>query len=70
MKSTNRYRALRCRRALLRYDTDFDLTGCLIDLLTDARHWCDHNGHSYVELDRKASRHFREELAAASQEAP
>jgi hypothetical protein len=65
MKALNRYRALRCDRALRRYDTDFDITGCLIDFLADARHWCDRHGHIYTELDHMAYEHYCEEVVAA-----
>lgn len=65
MKSVNRYRAHRCDRALRRYDTDVDTKGCLIDLLADARHWCDRNGYSFAELDRVAYQHYCAEVAAA-----
>lgn len=30
----------------------------LIDLLTDARHWCDRLGESFAELDRIANHHY------------
>ena len=30
----------------------------LIDLLTDARHWCDRHGESFAELDRLACQHY------------
>ncbi|HVX16314.1 MAG TPA: hypothetical protein VHC22_34325 [Pirellulales bacterium] len=30
----------------------------LIDLLTDARHWCDRKGESFAELDRIAYQHY------------
>lgn len=30
----------------------------LIDLLTDARHWCDRRGESFAELDRIAYQHY------------
>lgn len=68
MKALNRYRARRCDRALRRYDTAFEATYCLVDFLADARHWCDRHGHSYVELDRKAYRHYIEERGAAGKE--
>lgn len=34
----------------------------LIDLLTDARHWCDRHGESFAELDRLACQHYTAEL--------
>ena len=33
----------------------------LIDLLTDARHWCDRNGECFADLDRIAYRHYLDE---------
>ena len=34
----------------------------LIDLLTDARHWCDRHGESFAELNRIACEHYFAEL--------
>ena len=34
----------------------------LIDLLTDARHWCDRHGESFAVLDRLAYQHYILEL--------
>lgn len=34
----------------------------LIDLLTDARHWCDRHGESFAVLDRLAYQHYIHEL--------
>ena len=34
----------------------------LIDLLTDARHWCDRHGESFAALDRLACQHYISEL--------
>ena len=68
MNALNRHRIARCDRALRRYDTDFELTGCLVDFLTDARHWCDRHGHNFAALDRKARDYYRDELRAASKE--
>ena len=33
-----------------------------MDLLTDARHWCDLNGQSFGELDRRAHQHYLAEI--------
>ncbi|MGH7194055.1 MAG: hypothetical protein ACREJM_11070 [Candidatus Saccharimonadales bacterium] len=33
----------------------------LIDLLTDARHWCDRHGQRFADLDRLASQHYADE---------
>ena len=30
----------------------------LIDLLTDARHWCDEHGEDFAKLDRLAREHY------------
>lgn len=65
MTSTNRYRAIRCGKALKRYDTDSELKGCLIDFLADARHWCDRHGENFAELDRKAHDHYTTEVVDA-----
>jgi hypothetical protein len=34
----------------------------LIDLLADARHWCDRHGADFAALDRVAYRHYLHEL--------
>jgi hypothetical protein len=34
----------------------------LIDLLTDARHWCDRHGEDFAALDRMAYQHYLAEL--------
>jgi hypothetical protein len=70
MKTLNRYRSCRFGRALRAYDTAFEPIACLVDLLADARHWCDRHGASYVELDRTAHRHYLEEVAAAPRRKP
>jgi hypothetical protein len=46
----------------LRDDYDQDIRTTLIDLLTDARHWCDRRGQSFAELDRQAYGHYLVEL--------
>lgn len=66
MKALNRYRAMRCGKALRQYDTDFEIEGCLIDFLTDARHWCDRKGLGYADLDGRAHDHYLEEVAQAT----
>lgn len=68
MKGVNRHRSCRFGRALRAYDTAFDPTDCLVDLLADARHRCDRHGHRYVEFDCMAFRHFLEESVAAIRE--
>lgn len=42
------------------YDPDFATT--LIDLLADARHWCDGQDLSFADLDRQAYQHYLAEL--------
>jgi hypothetical protein len=42
------------------YDDDFET--CIIDLLTDARHWCHLNDRSFEDLDRMAREHFEAEV--------
>lgn len=64
MNTLNQSRARRCERTLRRHDTDADTPSCLIDLLTDARHWCDRFGHDFAALDRIAYGHYLEEFVA------
>lgn len=54
-------RVARCQQALVNYDTAFELEYCLVDFLIDARHWCERTGHSFLELDRRAFRAWRDE---------
>jgi hypothetical protein len=42
----------------------------LIDLLADARHWCDQNGESFADLDRQAYQHYLAELNEARRSKP
>jgi hypothetical protein len=58
---TNARRAKRCEKLLRRYDADSDLTTNLIDLLADARHWCDANDEDFYQLDRRAHAHYLDE---------
>lgn len=37
----------------------------MIDLLADARHWCDQNGENFGDLDRQAYRYYLAELNEA-----
>ena len=62
MTVTNRHRAKRFARMLRQYDTDNTDSGCLIDLLADARHWCDWQEECYGDLDRIAFDHYVAEL--------
>ncbi len=61
---TNADRAERCQQALETYNDAWDFRSNLIDLLTDARHWCDANTESYAELDRIAYQHYLAEVVA------
>jgi hypothetical protein len=56
--SHNDRRAMRVEHVLT-WCKDWD-TGRegLIDLLTDARHWCDRAGEDFARLDRMASQHY------------
>lgn len=59
---TNAHRADRCESALAGYNDDYDTVANLIDLLADARHWCDRHGHCFGDLDRIAYDHYLAEL--------
>lgn len=61
MNALHERRVARCLRALATYDTDHELEHCIVDLLIDARHWCGHTGHSFLALDRRAFRAWRDE---------
>lgn len=63
MTMTNRQRAARIAKVLRAYQTDDTPVGCLIDILADARHWCDQNNRCYGDLDREAHQHYLGELA-------
>lgn len=62
MTITNAHRAKRLTQVLRHYDTDNTDAGCLIDLLADARHWCDRHGECFGDLDRVAHDHYLAEL--------
>ena len=55
------FRALTFDLALETYG-DEDAASRCIDLLTDARHWCDLNRQNFAELDRQAYRHYLAEI--------
>ncbi|KAA0214971.1 MAG: hypothetical protein EDM82_08490 [Cyanobacteria bacterium CYA] len=59
---TNAERASRFQAALTRYNDEWDTASNLIDLLADARHWCDRNDQCYGDLDRIAYDHYLVEL--------
>ncbi len=69
---TNAQRSNRCEAALisLREDYDADLATALIDLLADARHWCDRNDQSFATLDRLAHDHYLTELNPSERTIP
>jgi hypothetical protein len=47
---------------LLEHYGDDDAVDRLVDMLTDARHWCDLNGQSFWKLDRRAHGHYLAEI--------
>jgi hypothetical protein len=53
-------RIKRCEDALTGYSDGNSFS--LIDLLADARHWCDANDQDYADLDRIAYQHYLAEL--------
>lgn len=59
---TNADRAKHCEEVLARYNDEYDIVANLIDLLADARHWCDRNSQCYGDLDRIAYHHYLVEL--------
>lgn len=62
MTPANRRRAMRIGHVLTWCkDWDSGREG-LIDLLTDARHWCDRHGEDFAALDRMAYQHYLAEL--------
>lgn len=62
MEITNKQRAARVAK-MLRQFNKYDLPeSCLIDLLADARHWCDRHGKDYGKLDREAYNHYVTEI--------
>jgi len=62
----NAQRAMRLEVAILALREGYgdDPSESLIDLLTDARHWCDRNDQSFAELDRQAYQHYLTEIHA------
>jgi hypothetical protein len=64
-RTNNRRRALRIAHILTWCKDGSSPREGLIDLLADARHWCDQNGESFTELDRLADRHYIAELIEA-----
>jgi hypothetical protein len=59
----------RCRRiARLLRSGQGNASENLIDLLADARHWCDHNAQDFAALDRQAYQHYIAEIDACRKE--
>ena len=56
-----RERSFHCERPLETYEDD-DLAANLIDLLTDAMHWCDQAGRDFHIALAQACRHYVNEL--------
>ncbi len=54
MTPTNRRRAMRIGHVLTWCKDWKTGRAGLIDLLTDARHWCDRHGEDFAKLDRTA----------------
>ena len=59
---SNAERAARLELAIMDYNDEYDAVANLIDLLADARHWCDTSGRSYGDLDRVAHAHYLAKL--------
>lgn len=68
--TANDRRAMRVGHVLT-WCTDWD-TGRegLIDLLADARHWCDRHGECFGDLDRIAHQHYLHELNSNEGDTP
>ncbi|MFO0835790.1 MAG: hypothetical protein U0638_12525 [Phycisphaerales bacterium] len=66
---TNRQRAERFDAAVRGYNDEYDDLANFIDLLADARHWCDHRAHSYAEAERVAHQHYLAEREDESRNA-
>jgi hypothetical protein len=62
MTLTNQERADRCQEAINAYSDDDTYTN-LVDLLADAMHWCQFNGHSFSDILEIALMHFQAETA-------
>ncbi len=62
---TNDERSNRFEDAMLATEElyDYELPTMLIDILADARHWCDQHDESYWDIDRLAQQHYLAEIA-------
>jgi len=60
----NAERSNRFEVAMLALDDLYDeeLPALLVDLLTDARHWCDGRDESFWDIDRVAHQHYLAEI--------
>lgn len=58
----NLRRAERCQQVLANYNDEWDAEANLVDLLADARHWCDRQERDYAKLDRLGHEHYLAEL--------
>ena len=56
-RKADAFRGVTFDLALETYGDDDAASRC-IDLLTDARHWCDLNGQKFADLDRQADLHY------------
>ena len=61
MNNRNLQRAIRCDAAITKYGDDLPESN-LIDLLTDAMHWCPLNDQDFHTLLHMAMRHYVAEL--------
>jgi len=64
MTFTNKDRAARIGKLLSRFNKHDLPHSCLIDILADARHWCDRHGKDFGKLDREAYNHYVTEIVA------
>lgn len=62
MTIRNPRRAKRFAQAIRHYGIITLGADSLIDMLTDARHWCDRHGLCYGDLDRIAHKHYLAEI--------
>jgi hypothetical protein len=64
----NRKRASRADEAITRYGDDVSESN-LIDLLTDAMHWCDQYGEDFARMLALAFQHYLSESAGDADQA-
>jgi len=60
----NAQRSMRFEVAIMSLSDEYedDIRTTLVDLLADARHWCDRNDESFADLDQMAYQHYLAEL--------